>query len=360
MPSQMQIQSPCDTRTLRRFLVAAVLAVIAFFALTLYLAMPVIHRAALARRLAWAGGGLGGDWHVGRYPVILKGQEVELSIPPFFDLSADDIDQLEGLRLSSLMVVDGGIAPENLALLSRMTEPGTEFHVQLAGSGVTDEHLSALTHWGRLSSLMLYHTGITARGYRHIAKLNHLTNLMVHPAQSLDSGAIAQFNTLQSLESVELTLTAPADPGLAEIGKLEQLTSLDARAAALADADLLYLFGRRIIHLSLSGSKVTDAGMATIAQFKDLEYLGLAQTAITDAGLAHLSGLEKLSYLDLTGTAVTDAGLVHLAKLSRLNSLELPAAVTQAGVEKAFADRAAPIHISGPGITSWPLPGKPK
>ena len=43
-----------------------------------------------------------------------------------------------------------------------------------------------------------------------------------------------------------------------------------------------------------------------------LSVLDLSGTQVTDAGLAHLKGLTKLSVLDLRGTQVTDAGVKEL------------------------------------------------
>ena len=57
--------------------------------------------------------------------------------------------------------------------------------------------------------------------------------------------------------------------------------------------------------LDLSDTKVTDEGLAVLAELPHLEELRLARTAITDAGFQkHLSGKTSLRKLDLTGTKV--------------------------------------------------------
>jgi hypothetical protein len=66
-------------------------------------------------------------------------------------------------------------------------------------------------------------------------------------------------------------------------------------------------------------SQVTDAGVAYLAQFKELELLYLTGTRITDAGLKTLEGLSKLRTLDLDETAISAVGLHSLAKLSNLD-----------------------------------------
>ena len=90
-----------------------------------------------------------------------------------------------------------------------------------------------------------------------------------------------------------------------------------------------------MVWLNLRGTKVTDAGLAHLANIKSLTQLHLERTAVTDAGLAHLSGLENLEYLNLYGTQITDAGLAHLQNLKKLKKLY----VWQTGVTKAGAEQ---------------------
>ncbi len=92
------------------------------------------------------------------------------------------------------------------------------------------------------------------------------------------------------------------------------------------------------VWLDLSGTSVTDAGLATLARFKNLTRLHLNQTAIGDAGLAHLSALQQLEYLNLYGTGVTDAGLSALTDLRKLRTLYVwQTKVTDAGVSRLRA-----------------------
>ncbi len=78
-----------------------------------------------------------------------------------------------------------------------------------------------------------------------------------------------------------------------------------------------------IVWAELGRSKVTDAGLATIAMMPNLERLHLENTAVTDAGLVHLAGLARLEYLNLYGTKVTDAGIARLAGMKSLKKLFL-------------------------------------
>ena len=97
------------------------------------------------------------------------------------------------------------------------------------------------------------------------------------------------------------------------------------RASELGDADVALIAGvaEQLVWLDLARTKVTDAGLAPLAEIKNLTRLHLENTGISDAALAHLAGLEKLNYLNLYGTQVSDAGLAHLKGLKNLQKLYL-------------------------------------
>ncbi len=88
----------------------------------------------------------------------------------------------------------------------------------------------------------------------------------------------------------------------------------DAALAKLAPvADL-------IVEAELARTKVTDAGLASLAACTNLRTLDLTRTAITSAGLASLLPLKKIESLNLTATAVDDSGVDQLKQLPALKS----------------------------------------
>lgn len=105
-----------------------------------------------------------------------------------------------------------------------------------------------------------------------------------------------------------------------------------------------------ILWVDLGRSKVTDAGLATIAKMTNLERLHLENTAVTDAGIAQLAGLPRLEYLNLYGTKVTDAGLAKLSGLKSLRKIFLwQTAVTKDGAKKLEA--AVPGLVANIGLS---------
>jgi uncharacterized membrane protein len=114
---------------------------------------------------------------------------------------------------------------------------------------------------------------------------------------------------------------------------------------AFGDTELAALrpLAPQTVWLDLSGTRVTDAGLSTVSQFRNLTRLHLNRTRVSDGGLPQLAGLQQLEYLNLYGTGVTDAGLQSLAGLKRLRTLYVwQTSVSDTGLERL---RSALPHL---------------
>ncbi len=130
-------------------------------------------------------------------------------------------------------------------------------------------------------------------------------------------------------------------PGLGAQGQMT-----DAMLADLAGIESLTA-------LSLEGSRgVTDQGLQHLARLPGLRRLILSGTAISDAGLAGLQALPNLEVLELGWTGVTDAGMAHLARCDALVELNLMGTATGDGAISALAGKRhfRRLH-SGNGVT---------
>ena len=115
--------------------------------------------------------------------------------------------------------------------------------------------------------------------------------------------------------------------------------------AKIDDAALESLKGvsEQLVWLNLANTSVTDAGMKSLAGFKNLRRLHLEKTAVGDEGLASLKTLGEITYLNLYSSKVTDKGLANLAGLKKLKNVYLwQTAVTDGG--------AADLAKAVPGI----------
>jgi mono/diheme cytochrome c family protein/uncharacterized membrane protein len=117
-------------------------------------------------------------------------------------------------------------------------------------------------------------------------------------------------------------------------------------ADKFGDAELAKFapIAERLAELNLARSKVTDAGLASLAGMKNLRKLHLQNTAISDAGVDAIAAVPGLEYLNLFNTKVTDAALPKLEKLANLKKLY----VWQTGVTKPAAEA---LHQKLPAIT---------
>jgi len=99
----------------------------------------------------------------------------------------------------------------------------------------------------------------------------------------------------------------------------------------------------QLVWLNLANTSVTDAGLKSLAGFKNLRRLHLERTGVGDEGLASVKNLGELTYLNLYSTKVTDKGLASLAGLKKLKNVYLwQTAVTDGG--------AAELAKAVPGI----------
>ena len=85
----------------------------------------------------------------------------------------------------------------------------------------------------------------------------------------------------------------------------------------------LKVIGMLIVDAELARTKITDAGLKTLATFPNLRAVDLAHTAVTSAGVPALARLSHLESLNLTATAVDDAGVAPLRRKQTLKRLYL-------------------------------------
>ncbi len=194
----------------------------------------------------------------------------------------------------------------------------------------------------------------------------------VNPGKSLPStrGGLAYVRVLGDLSRFTVER-------LVEVLAQRQLTGIDLSAqSAFGDADCAALSHAAPLHyLNLSGTLVTDRGLAafgempglkvlalgdqftkaalaTVVRFHDLEILDLRATSISDDGLASLASLHSLRRLEL-GPAVTDTGLRALSPLHKLRHLDLSQTqMTDAGVSTLTAFSHLETFLAGRRLTS--------
>jgi uncharacterized membrane protein/YHS domain-containing protein len=146
------------------------------------------------------------------------------------------------------------------------------------------------------------------------------------------AGVLPLAETLTDELNIALGALSQAEPWLQCNASIAGTNFSDAHLARLAPLAL------NLRWLDLSGTAVTDAGLAQVSAMRHLARLQLERTAITDAGLTQLAGLADLESLNLYGTAVTDAALETLKPLPKLRQLYLWQSKVTPEAAKAFAE----------------------
>jgi hypothetical protein len=177
---------------------------------------------------------------------------------------------------------------------------------------------------------------------------------------AMTDAGLAQVGKLKQLESLQIDgSTEITDAGLSHLTKLGKLTRVSFAGCALKGNGLGHLPCAQIRYLNLTRTRFTDANTFWIASMPQLEHLSLAETQITDDGLAKLSNLPKLTMLDLSKTSVSDAALAQLQSLPSLKHLYLAdTKITDHGLSNLYGITqiesldVSETHISDEGLSS--------
>jgi hypothetical protein len=118
-----------------------------------------------------------------------------------------------------------------------------------------------------------------------------------------------------SLEVLILGDTTITDDGLAKLGRLHSLRDLNINQCRVTDRGLAHLAELpRLELLRLGKSDITDDGFASAGRIGTLRFLILQNAHITGRGFKHLHGLKNLESLYLQGNPLTGEGVADLRR----------------------------------------------
>lgn len=287
--------------------------------------------------------------------------------------------RLEGLSELSLSYT--AIAGRGLPYLAGLRKLR---RLDLSFTEIDDSGLANLPDFPLLEELSLIGTRITEAGICHINRLAslrelNLINTRVAHLRSLDLSGLPELRVIlcggswvDRQEFVRLWTSRPSldefirgcgiGPEAQRANYLAELTKARQRVpvltrpihvslegAAFGDTELSALHGLAALEtLRLESTRVSNAGVATLAEFRRLREIDLADTQIGDAALTTLADLPALEHLDISYTAVTSKGVARLAKFPSLQSVGLdPSQMTMgAAAMLSSADRIKRVVIN--------------
>jgi Leucine-rich repeat (LRR) protein len=206
--------------------------------------------------------------------------------------------------------------------------------INLRGTWATDVDLDRLARLQTLTTLDLSLTDISDAGMERLKALPQVTDLNLAYAELITDSGVAYLKAWKNLEHLNLRGTKVNDTGLEHLKNLTQLKSLDVSFTEVTDAGLDHLTSLgELRKLCIGGNKMSGAGLHSLKLLpclKNLDLSGSQRTdsgiwsiSVTDLNLESVASLTGLQELNLGGAKVTSLGLKTLSSLGQLRSLDL-------------------------------------
>jgi len=273
-------------------------------------------------------------------------------------------------ELRGLTITDCSVHNDSLKELSKSK---TLEKLNIAGDPVDDEGMLCLEKM-QLRDLDLGRTHVTNKGLIHIARMPKLKRLVLVGMDVTDEG-VKEIGKLP-LDCLHLEHLSVTDAGvlslendkferlhLNDLGKitpravyhlgrnknLEELNLAGCRAIDDKCIAFIVQHWPKLKNLVVNDTKVTPAGIRTIAKLRNLEELGVADLDLKDADFAPLLQLSDLEDLNLAENPITGATLAALPKLNKLNKINLMHCqqIDNDSIEKLRADMPN-SHLTSP------------
>ena len=206
---------------------------------------------------------------------------------------------LKGLtQLHELVLKDNpGVTGEGMIHLAGMTELR---ELELALTKASDAGLASLKGMKNLYKLDLLKTDVTDAGLAHLADLSDLWEVEIGGVKGITGSGLKHLAN-KKIRKLNLEGTGVTDEGLANIAGMTELTSLYLPEA------------------------LTDEGLKHLEKLTKISYLSFGkQEGVKGSGLKYLKGLTRVTRLGLAQTGVDDAGLESLKEMTQLDYLALP------------------------------------
>ena len=157
-----------------------------------------------------------------------------------------------------------------------------------------------------------------------------VTQVSFRGVKDTDS-SLALLKKLDHIETLDLLTSGVTDAGLAHVAELKQLQNLSLEVTPVTGiAQIKGLVNLRV--LNLSDTQITDKALEYVQHLQRLEELYLYRINISDAGLVHLKALKHLEVFhfaetnlwrfSLYGTHVTNEGLKCIRQMKKLTMLD--------------------------------------
>ncbi len=187
---------------------------------------------------------------------------------------------------------------------------------------ITDKAVEHIAKCQHIEAIVLSATKVTDAGLKILAGIPTLSRLFIDECPVTDRG-FAEIARMKNLRWLRANSLPVSDEAVAKFAELEHMERLELPGTQITDRACEIIAGLPIQELDLSGTKITDAGIAKLKKLKKLQKLNLENTGVSDECFAAIGGMTKLDDLNLSGTKVTGKGISALKPLSKLLALKL-------------------------------------
>lgn len=249
-----------------------------------------------------------------------------------WDQATDEqIDQLRAAtQVRKLFLREPKLTAAGFAALGEFTHLD---QLVIEGGDFNSEYLAALEKLPPRTSIRLYVdnldvAALNAMNERRIAKLDQMSD-----EERFEAGVrfLLTFDYLppwgRPCTFANLSQAGIRDPEMRLLAAVHTLEEVDISESDITSAGVAHLAGlTKVRRLGLWDTMVDS--IASLGELRELEYLGLYpeyDTKMDDAGLAVLKNFKKLDELDLAGVQIGDATVKQLEHLKELRLLNLSA-----------------------------------
>jgi len=246
------------------------------------------------------------------------------------------IKSLEHLHLPYRNIGDRGLV--YLSNLSNLRQLGISrdyiIDPEMDKGYYTDEGVKVLSKLSQLEELNIGSRGMSDKSMDYISSLTKLKVLRLGQGNTVTDKGIAKLRALTSLEELGINYANMTISGLSALNNLSNLKQLDVEGMK-QDGSVLDISGMtKLERLTLKTryeepSVICDEDLACLVNLKDLKqlYIRCAEQpmkpmVITDKGMAHLEGLTKMEDLGIGGI-LTDEGLKSLRNMKNMWRLSI-------------------------------------
>ncbi len=206
--------------------------------------------------------------------------------------------------------------------------------MDLKHAWITDADLHRIGAIETIEMLDLGYTKIDDEGLERLKKLTTLRSLSLRYAEYITDIGIAHLKNAKRLEHLDLRGTKVTSSVFETLANFPALLSLDIGFSRVNDDYFEWLSELPSLEtLRIGGNKMSGAALPLLKLCPNLRELDLSGQQRTDSGLwsmnltdfnvHHVAALRELRTLDVSGTSISDRGVAMLSPLSKLEQLDL-------------------------------------